>query len=404
MEKSFFKNIFFLVCCCLTLVGCTDPYALQTNNFESALVVEGTVTNELKTQEIRITRTFRLEETKAAVESDAVVYVTDSDGVEYEFVENGEKYTSVEPFQALAGKSYRLTIITREGKTYRSTPETLTTVNPIQELKAAVVTNSQGERGVEIRTNSFDPNNTSKYYRYEYEETYKIIAPTWSEFSLVLVPPPTPGPPSTYGVTIVPRENLDTKICYSTKKSDDIILTSTNELSEDRVDFPVRFISDQSYIISHRYSILVRQYVQNLAAYTFYKTLKEVSSSGGNILSQNQPGFFYGNLKSVDNPDEKIIGFFEVASVSSKRIFFNYADLFPGEDLPPYVVECGTSTYLFCFGPGNPQCRGAAVVSGLQTQSLIYVSGDEPSYVMSAAPCGDCTLFSSNVIPPFWED
>jgi hypothetical protein len=52
---------------------------------------------------------------------------------------------------------------------------------------------------------------------------------------------------------------------FHNKKSDKIILTSTNDLSEDRVIFPVRFIKDSDYTIANRYSILVKQYVQNLA-------------------------------------------------------------------------------------------------------------------------------------------
>jgi len=76
----------------------------------------------------------------------------------------------------------------------------------------------------------------------------------------------------------------------------------------------------------NRYSIFVKQYVQNFAAHTFYQTLKDISGSES-ILSQTQPGFFAGNIKSDDNPNEKVIGFFDVSSVSNKRIFFNFSDL-----------------------------------------------------------------------------
>ena len=256
---------------------------------------------------------------------------------------------------------------------------------------------------MQINATSFDPSNTSKFYRYEYEETYKIVTPAWSDMNLVLVPPPVPGPLSTYNVTLIPRPNPDSKICYGTKSSDDIILTDTNDKEEDRVDHTVRFISNQDYIISYRYSILVKQYVQNLAAYTYYKTLKELSGSGGNIFSQNQPGFFYGNIKSSVNPDEKVIGFFEVSSVSSKRIFFNYSDLFPGENLPPYKVDCTGTAMNFCFNPNNPDCKGSSIVSALMLDSLLYWMGSTPVYVMVAPECGDCTRFASNIIPPFWE-
>ena len=256
-----------------------------------------------------------------------------------------------------------------------------------------------GERGVGIVVKSYDSNNTSKYYRYEYVETFKVIAPQWDDERTILTQSAT-GP----GILVIPRTQ-ETQTCYSTQNSNDIIQTSTNDLSEDRVNFAMRFISNKNYIISHRYSILVRQYVQSLAAYTFYKTLKETSGSGS-ILSQNQPGFFYGNMKAIDNPNEKVIGFFEVASVSEQRVFFNYTDLFPGEPLPPYFTKCDIREYKYCFDFEDPDCRGAALLSSIGSNSLVYVdsSGNETYFFMVVPPCGDCTTFSSNIIPSFWID
>lgn len=73
------------------------------------------------------------------------------------------------------------------------------------------------------------------------------------------------------------------------------------------VNFPVRFISDQNYIISHRYSIFVKQYVQNFESYNFYRIMKEISGSSS-VLSPRQPGILNGNIKCITS-DEKVIGF-----------------------------------------------------------------------------------------------
>lgn len=382
----------------LFMGACTEPYALQTNTFEDALVVEATITNELKNQEIKISRTFRFEDSEPVMESGANVYISDEAGTNYEFVESDGKYVSEIPFQAIPGKLYRLSITTNDGKTYNSTSETLTTINEMQDVQAELTT-QDGQRGIQINVSSFDASNTSKYYRYEYDETYKIIAPKWANQKAILIPPVSQGAHST--IALVPKDP-DTQICYGTQSSKDILLYSTAGLSEDRVDYPVRFISADNYIISHRYSIMVRQYIQNLAAYTFYKTLKEISGSGG-TLSQNQPGFFYGNLKCIDNPDEKVIGFFDISSVSSRRIFFNYTDFFPGEQLPPYYVDCGNVRFNYCFNPMDPLCNGAQLIIAVRYNTLLYYTGSDPSYTFVPPPCADCTTFASNIIPPFWE-
>ncbi len=382
----------------LTIVGCTEPYALQTNNFESALVVEATITNETKPQEVKITRTFRFEDAAPTVEQGAQVTVTDSDGQQYDFELQDGIYVSTTAFAAAPGKTYRLGIVTQEGQTYVSDAEQLTTVNPMQDVVASVAIKDD-KRGVAIRAKSFDPNNTSKYYRYEYEETYKIISPKWANQTAVLGPP-NPGE-TRATVDLIPKDP-NTQVCYGTQKSNAILLSSSVGLGEDREDYLVRFVATDNYIISHRYSILVRQYIQSLAAYHFYKTLQEISGSGS-LLSQTQPGFFYGNLRSLRSPNEKVIGFFDVSSVSSKRIFFNYADLFPREPLPPYYVDCENTHFEYCFDPMAPECNGAQLLITVQYNSLLYYSGSEPSFDFVPPPCGDCTTFASNVIPSFWE-
>lgn len=149
---------------------------------------------------------------------------------------------------------------------------------------------------------------------------------------------------------------------------------------------------------------MVKQYVENLAAYTYYETLKKISESGS-LLSPRQPGYLYGNLRSTNNPTEKIIGYFDVASVSTKRIYFNYEDLFPGEFAPPYYTNCDE----FCYRPGlEPYpCRTFdGFIQDLGLNKIAYQSANVPSsvYNMVNIPCGDCTSFSSNIKPTFWVD
>ncbi|HLF52210.1 DUF4249 domain-containing protein [Flavobacterium sp.] len=391
MKKIIFIKTLTLLLLSILIVSCTEPYALQTNTFEEAIVVEASITNEFKKQEIKISRTYRFEENGPTFETGATVIITDDQGNTYDFEEQSEMYISTSEFQAVPDRQYKLNITTADGKTYQSNNQTLTTANQIESLIPTVVTKGDGERGVQINVNSFDPTNTSKYYRYTYEETYKVIVPKWSPNDLYYN--------SLSNAFELSIRDPNTRICYSSVNSNTNILTSTNEQSEDRVNFPVRFISDQNYIISHRYSILVKQYVQNLESHTFYKTLKDLSSSGS-ILSQNQPGFFYGNIRAIENPNEKVIGFFDVSSVSTKRMFFNYADLFPDEPLPPYFNDCHIVTFNLT-DPGPPSTT-SELINAIENNTVRYFAHGYPEYHMVIPVCGDCTSFSSNIIPSFW--
>ncbi|MXO03584.1 DUF4249 domain-containing protein [Flavobacterium sp. HBTb2-11-1] len=407
--KNFTYKIFLFLILTFAISSCTEQYVFQNTDFESALVVEGTITNELKNQTIRLSQVYQLEESGPRLEKGANVFVSDDQGNEYQFAEKDTIYESMTPFKAEPGRKYQLRIRTSAGKNYISDEQVLTTETKIDKLTATVA-NVNGQKGVQINVNGYDPSNSSKYYRYEYVETYKIEAPLWSPFETSIVNVPavpanpelgTPAEPAREDILVSLRKK-ETKTCFSSKKSNEIILNNTNTLSEDRVNFPVRFISNQNYIISYRYSIFVKQYIQNLAAHTYYKTLKDLSSSGG-ILSPKQPGFFYGNIRSVENPSEKVIGFFEVSAVSSERIFFNYADLFPGEPLPPYYEsDCDVRQFEDCLG--DPPCNGTQLRSAILSRYLVHLSSSPPSYSMVKAACGDCTSFSSNIVPPFWVD
>jgi hypothetical protein len=387
-----FNKVSYLLLFSFMLNGCTEPYILETNTYEEALVVEATITNELKKQEITLTKTSRFEDKETQIEKGAVVFMTDNNGVRYDFIEESGKYISTTEFQAVPGKEYKLNIKTTDGRTIESTTETLTPINPMQDVKAAVET-KDSLRGVAIRVSSFDPTNVAKYYRYEYEETYKIIAPNWN-LNKAIVIPADPKNPRAEPTSALIRNSPDTRICYNTKKSTEILLTSTAELNDNHVDFNVRFISNKNYIITERYSILVRQYIENLASYSYYSALKKLSGSGS-LLSPNQPGFLYGNLKSLNNPSDKIIGYFDVASVSSKRIYFNYIDLFPGEKPPPYYTDCTP----FCYGE-QPCTHLGGLIDDIALGKITYAGS--PYWVN--APCGDCTIVDSNIKPPFWED
>jgi hypothetical protein len=394
---------FFTILALLTIVGCTTPYDYQTNGFDDAITIEATITDQYKTQEIKLTRTYKLEEKNPTFETKAIVFVTDDKGNKYDFKENATSYTSINEFQASPDRTYELHIRTQDGRSYVSSAEKLPQQTQIESVNAETIT-KEGVLGVEITVNSTDPSNSSKYYRYEYEETSQIIAPKWYPQELV----------ANNGKVTFQNRTTEARICYKTENSNTLLLTNTSQLSEDKVsNFPVRFIPSADKFIRNRYSILVKQYVQSLAAHTFSETLKEISNNGS-ILSQTQPGFFYGNIKSENNPSEKVIGYFDVSSYSEKRLFFNYTDLFPQQPKPSYQYDCPTEIpesdfeqyfFNYCFSSNpNAGCQGNLIVEYIRTKIKVFFPNESPQYLLYPIECGDCSSFSSNIKPSFWID
>ncbi|KAF2507851.1 DUF4249 domain-containing protein [Flavobacterium zhairuonense] len=411
--KKIFLVRFLITTLFLSVLGCTTPYEYQSSSaYEDVIVIEATITNQNKTQEVKVTRAYKLDEKMPTFEANATVFVSDNLGNKYEFKQNAENYTSVAPFQAAPDRQYQLHVHTKDGRDYVSSTEKLPQQTNIESLEAIAKTKNN-QLGIEITVNSTDPTNSSHYYRYEYDETYKVVAPKW--YPQKAVPVFFAAGSNPPGKVVFEDRTYEARICYLSQKSNELILTSTSDLSEDKViNFPVRFIPSTDPIIRNRYSILVKQYVQSLPAHTFFATLKEISNIGS-ILSQTQPGFFYGNIQSVANPKEKVIGYFDVSSYSEKRLFFNFTDLLNGQPFPNYQYDCpapipdyALDEYVFsyCFSQ-NPlaHCQGEVILNLLANGTRVFYPTESPtSYILYPIECGDCTSFSSNVKPPFWID
>lgn len=380
--------------------SCVEPVDIETITFENYLVVEASLTNELKKHTVKLSRTFEIDQNSENKETGANVVIKDSQGVNYQFNEiSAGEYESVNAFFAENNKEYRLEITSKTGDRYTSTAQKLTPEAQIEKLTTRVQTSIEGFQGVEISVQSFNPNNNSNYYRYTYEETHKISPPFWSDEELSIVSDRLP-----FSVEVIKR-TIKNKDCYKTMNSSQLILTETKSLAEDRVDFPVRFILDTNFMISNRYSILVKQYVQTFEAYNYFNTLKKLSSSE-NVFNQAQPGFISGNIVSENNQNEKVIGFFEVSSVSEKRLFFNYEDIFPNQSIDfPESCDLAAPILFDSFTDGSP------LVDLIKDNTHTYYRENdtgldylEGNYLLVPKVCGDCTVLGSNIKPTFWVD
>lgn len=374
----------------LLLFACTEPFQGEVAGLEDILVVNALITNEKKQQEVRLTRPYRFGEDAPIAEEDAIVSVDDGmDQFIFEEVEPG-KYVSNVPFAAEIDKSYSLLITTENGRSYSSATTRLPVSNTtIDKVYAERTTNDQGDEGIGVFVDTFDPSGASNYYRYEYEETFKIIAPFWSPQDVVFVIQESTGP-----VFNVIRREREERVCYGSDSEKVINVVNTLNLGEDRLmDYSVRFIDRNNYILTHRYGILVRQYVQTPEAFSYYEALRGLSQSATTVFSEDQPGFLAGNVFSLDDENENVAGFFEVGAVAEKRIFFNWEDFFPGEELPPYFQNCMPAVE-----------SGEDLKTSVQRETSVYVDGPSSSPRMVPRACGDCTALGSNKVPDFWVE
>ena len=435
MIKRFFAYLLALIA--LVVVSCIEEFDLETfgdENFTPSLVVEGTLSDEMQYQKVFLSRS----DVRTDLETDTVynpfiplglgeretvqfernarveVRINGTNSVDFLESEPGT-YMSLEPFAVEDNNTYELHVQTSDGASYTSEPVQLLGKAEITNVYAERMVNDFGIEGVAIYIDGRQLIGKAENYRYTFDETYKIIAPVWDDEDFRLTDYDPCTLPVTYTLEIVPRE-IQNRVCYNTVPSRTIVQNNVSGNSTGQVKrFPVHFISRDDFIISHRYSIEVQQWVQSPDAYSYYQALGSFSRSG-NIFSQVQPGTLQANVVREGAPDELVLGQFEVSSVSRKRLFFDYEDFFPGEALPPYPINCSLhsspeSHASYCASGLLPNNCPQSIIERVDQGTISYVGLNDQGigtcpgpYVYVARICGDCTLLGSNEVPEFWEE
>lgn len=433
--NRYIKHFYFLgLIVCLN--SCVEELDIEniTDDGDGMLVVEATFTDKLEKQQVFLTRSvgrldietdttyFRFRplglglQDSVEYENNARVNLIGSDGSSYDFMEEEQGvYSSTQEFALQQDVEYNLQISTANNLDYESTILSLPSTAGLTNLYAERITNDLGVEGIQIFVDSEPTGGDPTNYRYTYDETYKIIAPFWQEDDFFLSNyDPCALPVPTYDLEILPRE-VQNQICYSTVQSNTIIQSEVQTNGNSLRRFPVRFIPKDNYVTTHRYSILVRQHVQNSESYGFYKALKEFSEND-NLFSQVQPGPLEANVRRTDGSRETVLGYVDATTVSERRIYLEYNDFFPGEELPDYPFICflesaPESHVSYCFTGLNANTCPPSVIERVDDGIVTYVGANDDNigecpgpFVFVARVCGDCTLIGQNTPPDFWEE
>ncbi len=405
-----------------------DPKDINSkisNELETALVVDARITDEQKRQSVFLSRVFSFESDGPSWEQNAIVTLTDDSGSVFSFSEDEPgNYISEDILTLEADQEYILEIRTQDGKVYVSEREKIPSKVPIESIQGKRKESESGNEGIGILISNSIEQDTPTFFRYEYSETYKIVAPDfepfeWDEVDYDFFMNDDDG----WEVTIKPREE-DVRVCYGNNLSEDLILTSTANLtSGDIENFEIRFLGRNNPFIAHRYSILVKQYHHSMEANSFFNALEDFTSFES-FFSAKQPGFLQGNIRALDS-DDKVLGYFELSSYTEKRYFFNFEDFFPDESLPPFFINCSFigKPALYPEGFHSTEIDGEIVLDGVSNSPLIdgiladsfaFVGENEDypinelgeldraPYLVKPVGCVDCRTWGENVVPEFW--
>ena len=362
-------------------LACKKPFIHDgITESPSLLVVEGVINTAGQTT-IYLSRTLKLaDKLKASSEIKSKVQVEGQNNTVFPLTETAAGTYSAPQMNLNPNQQYRLRIKTTSGKEYLSDLMTVRTTPAIDSVNWEKTT-----EGVKIYVNAHDSKNNTKYYQWDYQETWEIRSSAYSE--------------NIYknGVMVARDQNemLALFTCYVTEKSTGLLIASTAKLSSDVVHrFPLVTIQNRAEKLDVRYSILTKQYAIGQEAFEYLSIMKRNSEQQGSIFDI-QPSEINGNIKCISNPNEMVIGFMTISGIMEKRIFINYTQV-PGWN---FNMNCGTLTV-----PNRKDSLDAYFKDGknLVTISNLGASGKIETYNGSTANCLDCRLKGSSIKPAFW--
>ncbi len=311
MNKRIYK--YTLIVQALLLFGsCKKPYAPSTiTSGSSLLVVEGPINTGADSTIIHLTHTIPLSApagTTLPPELKAIVTVESDANATYALTETGNGYYVSGGLNLNANNKYRLKIVTSENKTYESDFVTVKNSPPIDSVSFRAL-----NTGVQINVSTHDPSNNSRYYRYQYEETWIIHA----YYESTLMVSKTQDESGKMVDTIIARDAAhQIYTCWSSGKSSDIVLGSTDKLTRDVLaNAPVTFIDSHSEKVSSRYSILVKQQALTKEGFEYYQQLSKNTEKIGGVFDP-QPSSLTGNIHNIANPSEQVIGYITAGPIA----------------------------------------------------------------------------------------
>lgn len=253
------------------LAGCEETVNVDLDTAPPRLVVDASIMWEKGTdgsdQKIKLTTTTDYYNNHPPVVSGATVYVKNSANVTFNFTETGNtgEYTT-ESFVPEIGETYTLTVI-YNGQTITAT-ETLKAVSPIdyvaQELSPGI---GEEEDVIDIKPYFTDPGNSTDFYMFRFQSNLDAF----SEFSV----------------------------------SDDEFFQG-NQI----------FWLYQNSDLKPGDVVLIRLYGISQRYFNYMEKLANIV--GGNGPFGTPPGVLRGNLVNNTNPDDYVLGYFNLSEVDTE--------------------------------------------------------------------------------------
>ncbi|MCF8367763.1 MAG: DUF4249 domain-containing protein [Bacteroidales bacterium] len=381
--------VIIALCSSLALYSCVDEYLPKISKYENLLVVDGLLTNGSGPFTIHLSFSTSVDKPEYKPYTNCLVYILDNMGNEAELneIEDGKYETVVGEIEGVVGRSYKIKIVSPNGKTYASgfeellTPLEIDTLYPNLEYQT-VSGYTFDLPGYQFYLSTEVACEINTYVLWQLEKTYQYNADYTIKYiydDRLLLP-------------FSPSDSLFT--CWKTSKIDEILLFNTSTLSVPVIEeFPILFVSTATRELMTRYSLLVNQLTLTKETFDFWNNVREQNSGETSLFTQ-QLYHIRGNVENLSDPAESVLGYFTVAGKASQRIFVDK----PQTNIEFYYPVC-------VVGDGEIDAYKYIRWTDPITWPLYVVRDETARLALPQAICTDCRERGGDIFKPeFWID
>lgn len=384
MSFNKIANLFILFALIL-ISACIEQFQPNiTSSTSATYVIEGNITDRGGFYSFYVSKASEVMNPEfSPVDNCEVRIYDDNDNIfQAEEYAHGEYRVYIDKMYLTVGTAFKMELITPNNEIIQSDYDTLRNSPEIKSVYYNVEEQATNDPDITTPVIQFymdyDGDGTnSRNVMIEIEETWKYIAPypkqwTWDGSSLTVYDPP----------------DYSLSTCWRTTKDPYIYLFSTkNFMQNEYLNFSLHKIENTSQKLLEGYSLLVKQLSMSDAAYTFYEKIQSNTMSEGGLY-EAQPEQVKSNLHNISNPGSRVLGYFYVASIKSKRIYYEPFD------------EIELNTPEFC-SPIKLDL-GYGMLKGMKEPIYLWLEGG--TYSLPDA-CVDCTSQGGTTTKPdFWPN
>jgi len=299
---------------CLVHSSCKKAFnAHLTTTAANFLAVDGPIISGDSTF-ITLSRTTSLSDTtQKKVELKATVSVEDDQAKLYPLQELGKGQYALGVTNFSSVRKYRLDIKTSDGKIYQSDFVPMKVTPPVDSLYFK----QNSDATVSFYTNTHDPTGNTRYYRWDYKETWSYVALATAFFEFK----------NSQIVPLLTYSADDHSVCFRTDLSNQIFVGSSANLAQDVIlNQELGGLASGTEKTGHVYVMQLRQYALTPDGFNYYQNLKLNTEQLGSIFDA-QPTSLNGNIHCISSPSDIVIGFVSASTVTVKQMNLHQNDL-----------------------------------------------------------------------------